>query len=84
MEVLASTLDEVTPTEVLSFWQLFAADFTVKRTAKLIFVFFWEERWYHTDGQDVVDKLEESFFLHVTISEHESLRLLEDLSVELT
>jgi len=82
MHVFTAAIHEVLPSEFLCFGEFFSTDFLVEGRAKRFFLFFGEKTGNHTDGQDVVDQLEEAFLNNVSISEQEGLGLEHNLFVE--
>jgi len=75
VEVFSGSLDEVSPSEFLSFRELVLLDLGVDHLAETFLLFFGEEGGDHTDGQDVVKEFQESLLSDVRVSEEESSRL---------
>jgi hypothetical protein len=77
MKVFSRSLDKVSPSEFLGFRKLVFLDLLVHHLAETLFFFFREQGWDHTNGQDVINKLQEVILSDVGISKQESSRLLQ-------
>mmetsp|Transcript_20740 Transcript_20740/g.31956 ORF Transcript_20740/g.31956 Transcript_20740/m.31956 type:complete len:405 (+) Transcript_20740:4515-5729(+) len=77
MKVLTAAGNEVVPSEFFGLGHLLLAHFIVEGVDEAVLFFFGEEGRHHSDGQDVVDQLQEAFFGDMGIREEEGLGLVE-------
>lgn len=84
MKALSAFVDIVAPSELFGFWESLLSHFIIKRIDETIFLFFWEKSWDHTDGQNIVDELKETFFSNMRVSEEESSWFIENAFVKIS